>query len=74
MLMRTDTSSVSGPARRRGRWPHVTGSGLGLLAGVAFVLTPACSGGGGVHESVHLTAASSHVHPACGGGGATGDD
>jgi hypothetical protein len=52
----------------------VTGSGLGLLAGVAFVLTPACSGGGGVHESVHLTAASSHVHPACGGGGATGDD
>lgn len=74
MLMRTDSSAVSGPARRRGRWSRVTGSGLGLLAGAAFVLTPACSGGGGVHDSVPLAAASSHVNPACGGGGSTGEN
>ena len=83
MLMRSDSSPVSGPARRSGRWSRVTGSGLGLLAGAAFVLTPACAGGGGVHESVnavgapaavHLIVASSHVNPACGGGGSTGDN
>lgn len=61
----------------------MTGSGLGLLAGAAFVLTPACAGGGGVHDSVnavsapaalHLTVAWSHVDPDCGGGGATGEN
>jgi hypothetical protein len=49
---------------------------LSLLVGVAFVLAPACGGGGGIgDDGVHvLASAVSHISPDCAGGGATGDN
>ena len=74
MLMHSDTSTTAEPGGRRRRWSRVTGAGLGLLAGAAFVLTPACGGGGGIGENGVHVVAFSHVTPACGGGGSTGDN
>lgn len=78
-----DSSGPADPVRRR-RPLRATGAGLCLLVGAAFVVLPACGGGGGTGENAvraagtHATAAvmvaQGHLHPACGGGGGTEDD
>lgn len=50
---------------------------LCLLAGAAFVIAPACGGGGSTGDNgVHVLSAPavSHISPDCGGGGGLGDD
>lgn len=74
MLLHSDGSPAPELARRPRRWSRLTGAGLGLVAGAAFVLAPACGGGGSTGDNGVHGVAFSHVNPACGGGGATGDD